>query len=426
MAHLSLHNAYSKLINRLNRVPQGAPPSDLLYMILKMLFSEKEAELVSLLPIKPFGIKKASIIWKKNELDTYKILDALSSRGLLLDIEHNGNTEYVLPPTMAGFFEFSMMRVRKDINQKVLSELFFQYINQEEDFIKELFSKKSTQLGRILVNETVLTEENSISVLDYQRASEIIKTSPKIGIGICYCRHKMQHVGQACDAPLDICMTFNNSAASLIKHGIAKEVSEKKGLELLSKAYEHNLVQFADNVREKVNFICNCCGCCCEALLAAKKFGFMSPVHNSGFVPDIKTDKCSGCGKCVDICPVEAMSLVSSNDPKNSKKRHARINEEMCLGCGLCKKLCPLDCIDLIKTEKTIIPPLNSIHRVVLMALEKGQLQNLIFDNQLLMSHKIMGAILGVIIKLPPLKMAMATQQFKSRYLENLIKKLYV
>lgn len=38
------------------------------------------------------------------------------------------------------------------------------------------------------------------------------------------CRHKMEHVGKACDAPQDICMTFNSSAASLIKNGFAREI----------------------------------------------------------------------------------------------------------------------------------------------------------------------------------------------------------
>jgi len=47
---------------------------------------------------------------------------------------------------MAGFFEFSMMRVRGDIEQKVLSELFYEYLNVEEDFIRELFTRGETQL----------------------------------------------------------------------------------------------------------------------------------------------------------------------------------------------------------------------------------------------------------------------------------------
>ena len=56
-----------------------------------------------------------------------------------MDIEENGRQVYCLPPPMAGFFEFSLMRVRGDIDQKVLSELYYQYINIEEDFIKDLF-----------------------------------------------------------------------------------------------------------------------------------------------------------------------------------------------------------------------------------------------------------------------------------------------
>ena len=49
----TLKTGYEQLVERLNRFPQGAPPSDLLYAILKTLFTKKEAKLVSLLPIKP-------------------------------------------------------------------------------------------------------------------------------------------------------------------------------------------------------------------------------------------------------------------------------------------------------------------------------------------------------------------------------------
>ena len=46
MAHHTLKTAYSDLVDRLNRFPQGAPPSELLNKILKVLFSDKEAELL--------------------------------------------------------------------------------------------------------------------------------------------------------------------------------------------------------------------------------------------------------------------------------------------------------------------------------------------------------------------------------------------
>ena len=55
------------------------------------------------------------------------------------------------------------------------------------------------------------------------------------------------------------------------------------------------------------------------------------------------------------------------------------------------------------------------------MAIERGKLQNLIFDNQVLWSHRAMAAVLGVILKLPPVKQVLASEQLKSRYLEKLI-----
>lgn len=425
MAHHTLKTSYSSLADRLNKFPQGAPTSKLLFRILSMLFSEKEAGLVALLPIKPFTARKASRIWKMNISQTQKVLDALADRAILVDIQNEDEIRYALPPPMAGFFEFSLMRVRNDIDQKVLSELFHEYMNVEEDFIRDLFTLGETQLGRTFIHEPVLSNENGLHVLDYERASEVIKTATHRGIGTCYCRHKMHHVGKACEAPMEICMTFNNSAASLIRHGFAREVDVEEGLDLLQEAYEHNLVQFGENVREGVNFICNCCGCCCEAMIAARRFAIMNPVHTTNFLPVVSEDNCNGCGKCVNVCPVEAMTLVSANNPDKPKMKKARLNEDICLGCGVCVRVCNKDSLLLKSREERVITPLNGVHRAVVMAIERGKLQNLIFDNQVLWSHRAMASVLGVILKLPPVKQMMASRQLKSRYLESLIKRFY-
>jgi Pyruvate/2-oxoacid:ferredoxin oxidoreductase delta subunit len=410
------------LTERLNQVPQGAPASELLYGILKILFSEREAELVSLLPVRPFRAEKAAKIWKMDPGKARKELDRLAYRGLLLDNYEDGEQVYVLPPTMAGFFEFSMMRYRDDIDQKQLAELFYQYLNVEEDYLRALFTKSETNLGRTLVNEQSLSPELYLEVLDYEKSTEIIKTASHIGVGICYCRHKMEHVGRACDAPMDICMTFNASAESLTKHGIAREIDVSECLDLLQQARDHNLVQFGDNVREGVNFICNCCGCCCEAMLAAKRFAFASPVHTTNYIPAVDSDSCTGCGKCVEVCPVEAMSLVTAGDPHKPKKKKARLNRELCLGCGVCQRVCSQNSIAMEAREKRIITPVNSSHRVVNMAIDRGMLQNLIADTRALYSHRVMGLILGAILKMPPVKQLMASRQMKSRYLDWLFR----
>ena len=233
----------------------------------------------------------------------------------------------------------------------------------------------------------------------------------------------MHHAGKACDVPMDICMTFNSTATSLVKHHHARRVEVSECIELLHQAYKNNLVECGENVREGVTFICNCCGCCCEAVIAAKKFGMLHPVQTTAYIPIINQHSCTQCGKCLKVCPIGAIDFEVQEVSKEKIEKRAKINEKVCLGCGVCARACSRRSILLKRREEKIITPVNSVHRVVLMAIEKGQLQDLIFDNQAFGSHRAMAAVLSVVIKLPPIKQAMASRQMKLIYLEKLISK---
>lgn len=278
-----------------------------------------------------------------------------------------------------------------------------------------------TQLGRVFVNEDVLRPEQRLTVLDYERASEVMRTASHRAIGICYCRHKMMHMERACDAPLDLCMTFNASADALARHGYAREIDVAEGLDLLQQARDRGLVQFGENAQRGVNFICNCCGCCCEAMIAARRLGFTNAVQTTHYLPVMDESLCNGCGKCVDACPVAAMALVSANDPHHPKLRKAHVNTDLCLGCGVCVKSCSRGGLQLEERGERVILPVDSVHRTVLMAIERNMLSNLIFDNQALASHRAMAAILSGILRLPPIQQALASQQVRSRYLVRLL-----
>jgi Fe-S-cluster-containing hydrogenase component 2 len=451
MGHHASRSVYDRLTDRLNRSPQGAPPSESLHRILAILFSEREAGLVAVLPIRPFTARKAAAIWKVGLAEARSTLEALAARALLVDVEKDGDVEYVLPPPMAGFFEFSMMRVREDVDQKALAELFYQYLNVEEDFVRALFAGGATQLGRTFVDEDALSPENALHVLDFERASEVVRTATHRGVSLCYCRHKMEHVGRACDAPRDICLTFNTSAESLVRHGHARSVDVAEGLDLLQEARERGLVQFGENVRSSVNFICNCCGCCCEAMIAARRFAAMHPIHTTAFLPAVDEAACSGCEKCVRACPVEAMAAVSANEdrsggpsapraparpgrdlagpsrrsPEGDRRRTVpRVDEERCLGCGVCLRACARSALALRPRARRTLTPANGAHRAVLMAIERGKLQDLVFDNRLLWSHRALAAFFGAILRLPPAKRLLASEQVRSRYLEALLRRV--
>lgn len=198
--------------------------------------------------------------------------------------------------------------------------------------------------------------------------------------------------------------------------------------------YAANLVQIGENVREKPAFMRNCCGCCCETLLAARRFAPMQPVATTNYIPRVEVETCIGCGKCEKVCPVLAVSMAEIQDTDGSRvqdtnesreqdtrRKTVVVDKEICLGCGICVRNCPVKAITLEKRPVQIITPVNSTHRFVLQAIEKGTLQNLIFDNGAFADHRAMAAVFAAILKLPLLTQALASKQFKSIYLDKLI-----
>ncbi len=421
MGHQTRKEGYKRLVERLNRFPHGVPPTEALFNILRVMFSEEEARLMSLMPIGNFTIQHAAKKWKKSIEETKSILEDLASRMLLIDIENNGEMQYLLPPPMIGFFEFSMMRIGTNLDQKAISELFYEYVCVEDDFILDIMSM-DTALGRAMVREETI-DDKALYVLDYEKASKVIENANQVAVSVCYCRHVKHHLGTACDAPLETCMSFNNGAKSLIRNGYAREVTKQEAYKILEQAKKHNLVQFAENVQKKIGFICNCCSCCCEVFTNARKHGLTQAINSSNYLASISSENCTGCSKCVKVCPMDAISLktIEVND-KNRKV--VEVNNDRCVGCGVCVGNCNFDAINMEFRDSRVFTPVSLNHKLVLQAIEKGKLQNLIFRDHTKVNHRVLASILGVILKLPPLKQALATDQLKSKYLKKQLKQL--
>jgi ferredoxin len=227
---------------------------------------------------------------------------------------------------------------------------------------------------------------------------------------------------KSCDAPQNICLTLNVTAASLIRHGHARAIDSKEAVDILTAARSQGLVQFGENVRQEVNFICNCCKCCCEGMVAARRFAMYHPVNTTNFLPVIDLEVCKACGNCAGVCPIEAITVEN----RAPGEPFVSINPDLCLGCGLCAQACPAAAIRLIARCRRTVTPLNTAHRVILMAIERNSLQHIIFDNQVLHSHRTLAVLLGAIIKLPPFQRLLASRQLRSRYLETIIQRLHL
>ena len=419
MAHRTARSGYKKLQERLDRFPHGLVESDTMYKILSVLFTEEEARLLSQLPIGDFGIPLAMKRWKKSREETIAILDDMASRAVLLDIKRGDETRYLLPPPMIGFFEFSMMRVGTHLDQSVLSELFYEYVCHEDEFVTTLMTL-DTPLGRALVQEEAI-DDKTLYVMDYEKASSIIKNAKQVGVSTCYCRHVKEHLGEDCDAPKRACLTISNSGdSSLIRHGYAEEITTEEALEIIQLAKEHNLVQFAENVQKNVSFICNCCSCCCEVLSNAKKHGFTNAISSSNYICEITPERCTGCSKCIKVCPMDAISLVDS--PIEGNKRMAVVNNDMCIGCAVCDRSCQFDALHMVHRESRVFTPVHLNQKLILQAIETNKLQHLIFRDEERISHRFLASVLGIILRLPPAKQLLASQQLQSKYLKRQIK----
>jgi len=58
----------------------------------------------------------------------------------------------------------------------------------------------------------------------------------------------------------------------------------------------------------------------------------------------VDSEKCTGCGVCIDVCPVGAIEV----------DRQAVVNEKTCTGCGACVSECPNEAIIIAKKNKGI------------------------------------------------------------------------
>ena len=53
---------------------------------------------------------------------------------------------------------------------------------------------------------------------------------------------------------------------------------------------------------------------------------------------EVNKDTCTGCGACVDACPVEAISMVDDL---------AEVDAGACVDCGACVDECPVEAITM-------------------------------------------------------------------------------
>ena len=161
----------------------------------------------------------------------------------------------------------------------------------------------------------------------------------------CICRS----ASNCKDYPIDYGCLFMGEAARGINPQLGRPVTKEEAHEHIKKCQEAGLVHLVGRNKldtlwlgigpgERLLTVCNCCPCCCLwTMLPKMDRQLASKIHRMPGVSLRVTDQCTGCGRCVDVCFVDAIEIIDGL---------ARITD-LCRGCARCVDICPSHAIEL-------------------------------------------------------------------------------
>lgn len=421
MGHRPFKEAYQQLGARLDSLSVRTPWSETFHEILRELYSVDEAKLIVAMPFRPSSVERISRLSGYPPSRLEPMLDRLCKKGLTVDLWDGKQYRYVVSPLVVGIFEFTMMRTDPGLDRKKISRLFSRYLMEEEAFGAANFTGDlQVSVMRALPYEETLPDLPDVEILDYEKASAIIDEHDCFSVGICSCRHEKFHLGRMrCDVPLETCTSFGNAARYLVRNNLAREISRSEMLDILARSKDSAFTLCADNVRDSVGFICHCCSCCCNLLEGIREKGYDRALTTSNWLADCDMDNCRGCGKCAKACPIDAVAMQAAPG-KNENNQVPKVDDELCLGCGACILRCDSRAMHLNPREQRVLHPATSFERIILQCLERGTLQNLVFDEPNSKSHRFFRGLVGGFLRLSPVKKALMGDQLRSRFLQVL------
>jgi electron transport complex protein RnfB len=361
-------NPYQRLAQRLDALPQGFPPTDdgIELRVLARFFTPEEAALTAQLRL---TLETAAEIADRIGADARELRPRLKdlARKKLITIGRaasGGGLGYGLMPFAVGIVE--MQHDKIDVETARLFEEYYQ-----KAFIHALTMDPPAH--RVIpVHESVPT---NMEIRPFESAVGIVESAKAWGVVDCLCRKQKALIGEPCDHPLDVCMTFSQKPGIFDHDPSIRAITKEESLATLQRAAEAGLVHSVSNSRlgsphpvlggeDQLWYICNCCTCSCGVLRGVAELGMANVVASSSFINTVDEELCTGCGLCVDECQFDALEL----------EEVVHVIAMRCVGCGVCVVACPDEALALAQRpdDEIALPPLNEREWMAQRAAARG------------------------------------------------------
>ncbi|PKN62056.1 MAG: hypothetical protein CVU57_26140 [Deltaproteobacteria bacterium HGW-Deltaproteobacteria-15] len=304
------------------------------YSLMEELFTPEEAQINNGLPRQPVTAAEVATQTGRDEGEIRALLEGMADKGLCSTFVQGQQRVYQSVPFMPGLFEFQFMSGRVTERYRKIANLIYAYKKAYE--AAKGTPKPGFPLTRVITVDRKIRAGNRIHT--YDQVATYIDKYGTIGVGTCFCRHAAQLRGEDIHGmPLDVCMWFGEKAEYAVERLGSRKVSKKEALEVLNRAEEAGLLHMSRNTTEEIDFLCNCDRWHCDVVTQILKHPKPGLVFNSGFRPNLDSERCTGCGVCIDRCPPGALKMGEGNVPA--------LDQDRCFGCAVCASGCAEEAI---------------------------------------------------------------------------------
>jgi Na+-translocating ferredoxin:NAD+ oxidoreductase subunit B len=334
-------DAYHELAECLDNLPNGFPATadGAELRLLAKLFSPDEAALAAQLTQEfesPLQIAQRNGL-KTDPKELGQTLRAMARKGLISAGRAQDGVGFKLLPFVVGIYENQIGSI--DVE---MARLFEDYYTQS--FGQAL--RVQPAFHRVIpIQESVRVE---LEIQPYESAAAIVERSEAWGVMDCICRTQKALIGQACEHPIDVCMTFGPYPGMFDHHPVIRALTRAEAHATLKRAASAGLVHSVSNSQEGIWYICNCCTCSCGILRGMSEMGIANAVARSPFVNQLDESLCITCEACLSYCQFGALELSSG---------HTRVNNIRCIGCGVCVPSCPEGALALVRRPEVEVQP---------------------------------------------------------------------